>query len=139
MSELSDYLEDALLKHLCRDTSFTMPETYVALYSTNPADDNTGNELSGGGYARVRVYTDTTTAPYWTAPVNDGIGKVVKNSGDVTFPTATADWTTATHVAVLDAATSGNLLFYSILDASKTVLNGEVLKFEANNLEFKLQ
>ena len=62
MAELSDYLEDKLLDHVLRGTSYTSPTTvYVGLYTTDPGDDNSGTEVSGGSYAR-QVLSVTTAS-----------------------------------------------------------------------------
>ncbi len=41
---------------------------------------------------------------------------------------------TASHFAVFDAATSGNLLFYGALSASKSIAIGDEVKFNALQL-----
>ena len=51
---------------------------------------------------------------------------VSTNSGAVTFPTATGTGGTVTHIGILDASTSGNLLYYTPLDASKSIASGDV-------------
>ena len=98
MSEFSDYLENALINAVLRNTSYTSPATvYVALFTSDPTDAGTGTELSGNGYAR--------TAVTFGSPSNG----VTTNSADVTFPTATASWGTVSHIGIYDASTSGNL------------------------------
>jgi hypothetical protein len=50
----SDYLEDAVLDHVFRNTALTSPTTvYVALYTATPSDAGGGTEVSGGSYART--------------------------------------------------------------------------------------
>lgn len=123
MAELSDYLEDKLLDHVLRGTSYTSPTTvYVGLYTTDPADDNSGTEVTGGSYAR-QVLNVTTAS-----------GGIVTSSGDVTFPQATANWGTITHIGLLDAITSGNLLMHTSLTTSRLIETGDVLKISSGNL-----
>ena len=75
MAELSDYLEDKLLDHVLRGTSYTSPTTfYVGLYTSDPGDDNSGTEVSGGSYARQSLSVTTASAG------------IVTSSSDVTFP-----------------------------------------------------
>src|SRR6056300_745550 len=108
MAEFSDFLENALINAVLRNTTYTSPATvYVSLYTTDPTDADTGTEVSGGSYARTAV---TMGAP------SNGVST---NSADVTFPTATASWGTVTHIGIHDASTSGNLLFHTPLDTSK--------------------
>jgi hypothetical protein len=45
---------------------------------------------------------------------------------------------TITHLALYDAATNGNRLFYAQLSASKTLSPGDVLSFAANAIVFGL-
>lgn len=127
MANFSNYLENALINATLRNTSYTSPTTvYVALYSTDPTDADTGTEISGGSYAR--------TAVTFGAPSNG----VSTNNADVTFPTATGSWGTVTHVGIRDASTSGNLLYHSSLTTSKTVSSGDVFKISSGNLSVTL-
>lgn len=133
MAALSDYLEDALLNHIFRNTSYTRPANiYVALYTTATTDAGGGTEVTGGSYSRQAVATGASSG--WGAPS----GGSTSNTADITFTTATADWGTVTHVALLDAASSGNMLFHGALTASKTVNNGDTFKFLATNLSISL-
>ena len=54
---ISDALENAWLNHTLRNTAYTSPGTvvYAALFTSNPADDFSGTECTGDGYARVQV------------------------------------------------------------------------------------
>jgi len=127
MSALSNYLETKLIDHVLRNASYTSPATvYAALYTTDPGEDNSGTEVSGGDYARQSV---TFGAP------TDG---VTKNSVEVTYPEATASWGTVSYTGILDANTGGNLLFYGGLDASKTVDTGDQFIFQIDELECSL-
>jgi len=126
MSEFSTYLENKIIDHMLRNQSYTPPTTvYVALFTADNGLEGgviTG-EVSGGSYARQAL---TLTA------ASDGESS---NSSDITFPQATADWGTITHVALMDASTGGNVLMYSALDASKTVNNGDTFKINASDLD----
>lgn len=140
MSKLSDYLEQKLLDHTYNEVSFSTPTTtYVALYTADPTDANTGTEVSGGSYARVLVNQSAGGAPEWNMAVVDGIGYLVDNQDDITFPTATAAWGTVTHVGILDASSGGNLLHHTILDSSQVVGDGGIFKFLAGTLDLRLE
>jgi hypothetical protein len=128
MAEMSNYLENALINATLRNTSYTSPATvYVGLYTSDPGEGNTGTEVSGGSYAR--------TAVTFGAPSNG----VSTNSASVTFPTATGTWGTVTHIGILDASTSGNLLYYTPLDASKAIASGDVFTISTGNLSVTLE
>ena len=128
MAEMSNYLENALINATLRNTSYTSPATvYVGLYTDDPGEGNTGTEVSGGSYAR--------TAVTFGAPSNG----VSTNSASVTFPTATGTWGTVTHIGILDASTSGNLLYYTALDASKAIASGDVFTISTGNLSVTLE
>jgi len=123
MAELSDYLENKLLDHVLRNVSYTSPTTvYVGLYTSDPGDDDTGTEVSGGSYARQILSVTTAT---------DGI---VTSSADITFPQATAQWGTISHIGLLDSITSGNLLMHTALTTSKTIESGDVLRISSGDL-----
>jgi hypothetical protein len=127
MSEMSNYLENGLLNAVLRNTSYTSPATvYVGLYTSNPGEGNTGTEISGGSYARKSA---TFGSP------SDG---VCTNSAAVEFDQASATWGTVSHVGLLDAITSGNLLFYTDLTTSKTIESGDIFKIAAGSLSVTL-
>mgnify|MGYP003653696779 CR=1 FL=1 len=127
MAEMSNYLENALINVTLRATSYTAPAAvYVGLYTTDPTDANTGTEVSGGSYARTAV---TMGAP------SNGVST---NSAAVTFPTATGTWGTVGWIGILDASTSGNLLYHTPLDASKSITSGDIFTIAIGNLSVTL-
>ena len=127
MAEFSNFLENALINAVLRNTTYTSPATvYVSLYTSDPTDADSGTEVSGGSYAR--------TAVTFGSPSNG----VTTNSADVTFPTATSSWSTVTHIGIHDASTGGNLLFHTPLDTSKTIDSGDIFKITSGNLSVTL-
>jgi hypothetical protein len=127
MSEMSNYLEDALINVTLRATAYTAPATvYVSLWTSDPTDAGSGTEVSGGSYAR--------TAVTFGAPSNG----VTTNSADVTFPTATGSWGVVGWIGINDALTSGNLLYHTPLDTSKTIDSGDIFKISTGNLSVTL-
>lgn len=123
MAEISNYLEDAIINATLRNTSYASPTTvYIGLYTSNPTDANTGTEVSGGSYARKSV---TFAAP------SDG---VALSNADVIFDTATANWGTVTHIGILDALTSGNLLYHTQLDTSKVIDTNDIFRINSGAL-----
>jgi hypothetical protein len=127
MSEMSNYLENSLLNAVLRSTSYTSPTTvYVGLYTTNPGEGNTGTEVSGNSYARKSAT--------FGAPSNG----VCTNSAAVEFDQATGSWGTISHIGLLDAVTSGNLLMYTALNTAKTIETDDILKISSGSLTVTL-
>lgn len=127
MAEMSNYLENALINGTIRGTTFTAPaNVYVGLFTSDPTDAGSGTEVSGGSYAR-----QTAT---FTAPSN---GSTVSNA-DITFPQATGSWGTVGWIGLFDALTTGNLLYHTPLDTSKTIDTGDIFKISAGNLTVTL-
>ena len=124
---MSNYLENALINVTLRATTYTAPATvYVSLWTSDPGDDASGTEVTGGSYAR--------TAVTFAAPSNG----VTTNSADVTFPTCTSSWGVVGWIGINDALTTGNLLYHSPLDISKTIATGDVFKISTGNLSVTL-
>lgn len=124
---MSNYLENALINGTLRATTYTAPTTvYVGLYTSDPTDANTGTEVSGGSYARKAVT--------FGAPSNG----VSASSADVTFDQATASWGTIGWIGILDASTSGNLLYHTPLTTSKTIDTGDIFKIASGSLTVTL-
>lgn len=133
MAALSDYLEQALLNHIFRNTDFTRPANiYVALFTVAPSDAGGGTEVSGGSYARQAVATGASSG--WDAPSSGALA----NTAEIAFPTATANWGTVAAVGLFDAVSGGNLLFHGALAANKTVNSGDVFRFNAGDLDISL-
>jgi len=126
---MSNYLENAMLNATLNNTAFTTVATpYISLHTADPTDDGSGAEVSGGSYAR-------TSASFATA---SGTSGSIATDADVTFPTATASWGTVTHIGIWDASSSGNLLYHTALDSSKTIDSGDIFKITSGNLTVTL-
>lgn len=127
MTAFSNYLETKVLGvTLCRSV-FTAPTTiYAALATAISADGDTVTEVSGGSYARV--------VALWNAPSSGAC----TNNGDIVWPEATAGWGTVTHVALYDASTTGNLLYYGPLTSSQAVNTGNVFEIPNGSLSVGL-
>ena len=126
MAEMSNYLENALINATLRNTSYTSTTVYLALYTSDPTDADAGTEVSGTSYARQEIT--------FGAPSNG----VSTNSAVIEFPQAGGSWGTVTHVGIRDASTSGNLLFHTPLDASKTIAAGDVFRIAIGSLSVTL-
>tara|TARA_B100000965_G_scaffold295547_1_gene253704 strand:+ start:666 stop:1058 length:393 start_codon:yes stop_codon:yes gene_type:complete len=125
---LTDTYETILLKFLLTADSVTRPTNwYVGLYASGnqPSDSSAGTELSGSGYARQSVSFSVT-------------GNAGTNSGTITFPTATGSWGTVTFAGIFDAQTSGNLIAYAQLGASKVIDTNDILQISGSSLTLTL-
>jgi hypothetical protein len=125
MAEALDALEQEIGDYLTGQgtaTIFGTGNSFVALYTTAPADDGTGGvEVTGGSYAREEL-TATNMAPTTTAGV-------ATNDVAITFTTATAAWGIVTHAGVCSAISGGTIGAVTALDASKTVGDGDTFEF----------
>jgi hypothetical protein len=127
MAEMSNYLENALINATLRNTSYTSPSTvYLGLFTSDPTDANTGTEVSGGSYARQSIT--------FGAPSNG----VTTNTAAIEFPQATGSWGTVGWVGIMDSLTTGNLLYHTALNASKTIASGDIFKIAIGSLSVTL-
>jgi hypothetical protein len=140
MAHMSDFLENKLLDWLLRAQAIGitgataaagtgLATAYIGLLTVNPSDTGGGTEVTGGSYARVAVtsslanWAGTQAAASTTA--SSGTSGTTSNNAVITFPTPTANWGVVTGIGIYDATTTGNLLFWAPLTASKTVNNGD--------------
>ena len=63
---------------------------------------------------------------------------VSTNSASIEFPQASASWGTVAYVGIRDALTTGNLLYHTPLDTSKTIDIGDIFKIAAGSLSVTL-
>lgn len=127
MAEISNYLENALVNATLRNTAYTSPTTvYLALFTTDPTDADSGTECTGTAYARQAIT--------FGAPSNG----VTSNTAVIEFPQAGNSWGTITHIGIRDALTTGNLLYHTPLDASKTIATGDVFRVAIGSLSVTL-
>ena len=127
MTAMSNYLENVLINTTLRGQTYTAPTfVYLALFTSDPTDAATGTEVAGGGYLRQTIS--------FGIPSNGASS----SGSDVIFPIATASWGTVTHIAIYDAQTAGNMLYYGQLTASKTIASGDQLRVAAGDITVTL-
>ena len=133
------YLENKILSFIFKNNagSFATPgdSIYVGL-ATAVSDAEAGSltEATFGSYARQQV-----TAANWTLTSASGDTQTIKNAANIEFPASTGTSNTITHAFIVDAASSGNILFVGALDASKTIATGDVFRINTNNLTIELK
>ena len=123
----TNFLETEILDHVFAGAAYTAPTTkYIGLF-TAISDGEAGSvtEVSGSAYARQSMAFSTS-------------GATTSNSAAVEFPTATGSWGTITHVGIFDAVSSGNLMVYATLTASKAIASGDVFRVPSGDLDITL-
>lgn len=124
----SNYLETEILDHVFGGNAYTAPSTlYLALFTSNPAEDGSGTEVSTSGTAYARQTVTFTVS-----------GNTATTDAAVEFATATASFGTVSHIGVYDASTAGNLLGYAALTTAKAIDTGDVLRVPAGDLDITL-
>lgn len=122
----SNTYETNILNWSLTASSVTRPTSwYIGLFTTDPAEAESGTEVSGNGYAR-KAATFTVS------------GDTGSNSADIEFDAATGSWGTITHVAVHDASTGGNIIAYGALTTSKAIGSGDIFRIAAGDLDITL-
>lgn len=126
MGSISNHLENELLDHILKVGSYSQPTNlYIALSTADPTDDGSGiAEPSGGSYARL-INNDWETAA----------SRHTENSSAISFVQATAGWGTITHFAIFDNLTAGNMIAHGSLSSSISVLNGNIVSFDAGAID----
>lgn len=98
-SDLSDYLEQALLDHAFRGIAYTPPATvYLAAFTTLPNKAGVGAVEPGGSYERQALVFERVTGP-----------NRVLNDGGEAIPVPAS---TIVGIGLYDASTGGNLLAF---------------------------
>ena len=149
----SNYLENKLLDHVLRFS--TAPYTgvgavYCALFSGTAATVLTALEsgtssTSGAGNWGFYEITGNSYARQQITFGNAAASGSISNTATVTFPVATGDYnntatsgSTVTCLAIMDASTAGNVLFYGQLTVSKQVSSGDQFTISSGNLTVQL-
>ncbi|MEC7451347.1 MAG: hypothetical protein VX866_02310 [Pseudomonadota bacterium] len=133
------YLENKILSFIFKNNagSFATPgdSIYVGL-ATAVSDAEAGSltEATFGSYARQQV-----TAANWTLASASTNQQTVTNAANIEFPASTGTSNTVTHAFLVDAASSGNILFVGALDANKTIATGDIFRINAGNLTVELK
>jgi hypothetical protein len=145
MGAMTNYLENKLIDHVLRNTTYTPPTTlYFALFTSDPTETGAaGTEVSGGSYARVAVTANLTnmagTQAAASTTASSGTSGTTSNNGAITYPAPTGNWGTVTHIGIMDASSGGNMLIYGALTTPKVITNGDAApSFVAGQLTFQI-
>ena len=136
MSAASDYLENKVLDHVLTATSYTPPSTrHLALF-TNTSGNAAANLEAGT--LTDEISTSATGYNRKTVTFAGAVNGTSATNATVTYDAATANWGTVTHVAVMDSATGGNVLFWGAVTTPKTIETGDTFQVSSGNLTISL-
>lgn len=114
-SGFSQYAESHIVDHSNGKTSWTMPSgSYLCLCTTTPTSTSTGStivEASYTGYARQSMSGNWTAATAATPSV--GV-----NTSTITFGACTAGSSTLVGFALVDASSTGNMIWWGTLTST---------------------
>lgn len=140
MAAFSDYLESGILGYTLRGGSLAQPtKVYLALFTSDPTDAGTGNEVTDSAYARQDAAVGGSISSGWTAPNTSGTGTSVENAKAIEFPAIADGSVTVTHFAVYDATTSGNLLYHGPFATPKTLDVDDIASVAAGSVTVTLK
>jgi hypothetical protein len=120
---MTNYLANSMANAVLRNTSYTSPASvYATLYSVSPTVSTSGTELTGNGYARQLTTFAAPTA-----------GATSSNVA-ITFGAATGNnWPTVVAFGIVDASTSGNILFYKSI-SGRNIQVGDSLVIDSGDI-----
>ncbi len=117
----SAYLKNKIIKHVLGEASYTMPtNVYLALYTNNPTENDTGTESTGGSYARQQL------------SFANAVGGTKTSNTSETFSSMPAS--TVTHWGIRDASSGGNLLYFGAFDLPIVLTAGNNLPIASGDI-----
>lgn len=123
------YTDKKVLDHVLGKTSFTMPTTYLGLFTADPgkAGALTNECADANNYARV------TLSGKFNAAGGTTLGQTANGPAatDITFGAPSGSWGTITHWAILDSGThgAGNILASGALTTPQAITTGNTVTF----------
>jgi len=136
MANFSNYLENKIVNWLNGEALATITGSlYVALYSSpGVVQDNAATNLIG---TRVEVSNWTVTTA--TGSSDSSSDASIKNGAEIVMISNSNITATASHFAVYDAASAGNLLFHGQLASSIPIVAGDTVKFAPEAITLTVQ
>lgn len=136
MAAFSDYLEENILNHTLRGQTLSTPSTvYLALFTSNPSDEASGDEVTDSAYIRQDMAKGDSISSGWTSPSPSGDGMAVSNAKVIQFPPVADGTITVTHYGLFDSLTGGNLLYHGSFTVAKTLEINDVLSVDIGGLQ----
>ncbi len=112
---MSDDRKTSVLNWLRGVAEEAPPIVYAALFLSDPGPTGMGNEVVGGAYARVPIDWSAVSIDPTTHDAS------ISNSAIATWPEATADWGTITHLALMNALSGGKVLYSTALTTPRDI------------------
>lgn len=129
MTALSNYAELKVLDLLFKNTAYSTPEAYIGLFTSDPTDAGSGTEVSGNGYARIRLDDKMASASSGS----------ITNNANITFAAASGgSFGSVTHIGIFDALTGGNLTAHGQLAAAKQIDDGDTFQITTGSLTISI-
>jgi len=126
MSSFSNYLEDAVLNYVFRNSGTpTSAGVHLALFTVAPTDAGGGTEVSGNGYARQETA--------FGAPSGGAIANTVAEA----FTASGGSFGTIVAIGIFDASTGGNMIAFDGI-TSATVGDGDTISFAIGDIDISL-
>lgn len=129
MSNMTRYLQKKLLDHTLGTASFTLPTTWLALFTTDPGEDGdqTGEVGAGIGYSRQPLTASMAATTLATGRAT--------NAAILSFGPATGDWGPVGYFGVCDAVSAGTVLIYAPIATPMIIASGDAPPVSAGDLE----
>lgn len=140
MSEFSNFLEAEALDHLFGEgvRNFTAGTNLrLALLTAVASDSSTGTtitEPSTGGYARKTITFGAATTGTGTLSTS----QVVSNSATITFTNSAATTWAVVGIAIVDAATNGNMYCFDNGMTDANIAQNEKIQFTIGDIKVAL-
>lgn len=133
MGTTTDYLETRLIDHASGQAAYTHPsQLYVGLILNSglPQKDGTHTEVTGTSYSRNSVDFNAAAA---------GVdGATADNTALLSWTPSGENWGDVGAIGLYDAASGGNLLWFTNLTAVETINDGDTFELPAGIIDLKL-
>ena len=126
--DFTNYLADKLIKATVGDETFTAPaKPYLALFTEDPTKEgNSVGEVAQASYNRQEV------------TMTDPVEGVSTNANQVDWSIATSNLGNVGWIAIMDAPSSGSMLYFTELGSVKNILTGDQFIIKVNELKLTL-
>jgi hypothetical protein len=134
MANISTYLEEALLGHVMKNSSYTSPAVVYCGLVTSSAS---ASDMEAGTLTNeITSYTGNRKAITFGTISQAGGKSLVKNSAAIEFEDMPA--ATVAYAIICDASTVGNILWWCPLDTNKNTNAGDTFRIPIDGLTVDL-
>lgn len=137
MAAFSDYFEQKIVQWIS-GTQLPAPTsaTFLQLFNGDPTETGTSGTALYSRYSVASGAGSWTTA---TGGAGSASGATLSNASAFTITSSATASGSATHFALFDASSTGNLLFYGALTTAKTIASGDEVKFNIGALTLEVK